>query len=125
MSSQARRGGRCSVVFYKNRRRSSKETGLFAAIADADGVVALPNIRYVEISPDNPVQRSLSALRRAHFQLQSLKAASVTSDALACQIALYDLILSEISDIRNGLARGFGDTVSPREEFLIGLRRLN
>jgi hypothetical protein len=90
-----------------------------------DGVIALSNIRYVEISPENPVQRSLSALRRAHFQLQSLKAASATSDALAYQIALCDLILCEISDIRNGLARRFGDTPSPRQEFQIRLRRLN
>jgi hypothetical protein len=94
-------------------------------VADADGVIALSDIRYVEISPDNPVQRSLSALRRAHFQLQTLKAASVTSDALACQIALYDIILGEISDIRNGLAWRFEDTSSPRQEFQIRSRRLN
>jgi hypothetical protein len=94
-------------------------------IADADGVVALSDIMYVEISADNPVQRSLSALRSANFQLQHLKAASVTSDALACQISLYDLILGEISDIRNGFARGFGDTRSPRREFQIRSRRLN
>jgi len=84
--------------------------------ADADGVIALSNIRVVDFSPDNPVQRSLSAIRKAHFQLRSLQTASVTPDVLACQIALYDLILYEISNIRAGLVRKSGgpSTLSPR-----------
>jgi hypothetical protein len=94
-------------------------------VADADGVFALSDIRYVEFSHDNPVQRSLSAIRKAHFQLDSLQTASVTSDALACQIALCDLILCEISDIRAGLARSFGTPQSSRQESQIQLRDLN
>jgi hypothetical protein len=92
---------------------------------DADGVIVLSNISCVEFSLDNPVQRSLSAIRKAHSQLHSLQTGSVTSDALACQIALYDLILYEISDIRAGLARRFGTPQSSRREFQIQLRCLN
>jgi hypothetical protein len=65
------------------------------------------DIIYSDFPPDHPVQRSLSALSEAHFQLQSLNPASVTSDVIACQIALYDLILSEILAVRNGLTREF------------------
>jgi hypothetical protein len=83
------------------------------------------NIMYDETSFNNPVQRSLSALKKAHFQLQSLKSASVTSDALACQIALYDLILCEISVIRNRLARKFDDAPSSDQKFRTRLPRLN
>jgi hypothetical protein len=98
---------------------------VLAVIADADGAVALSDIRYVEISPDNSVQRSLFALRRANFQLQCLQAASITSDAIACQIALYDLILCEISVIRNGFARKIEDAPSSDEEFRTRLPRVN
>jgi hypothetical protein len=94
-------------------------------VAETDGVIALSNIRYADFSPDNPVQRSLSAIRKAHFQLRSLKTASATSDALASQIALYDLILYEISDIRAGLAKRFCGSQSTDGAFQIPLRRLN
>jgi hypothetical protein len=85
----------------------------------------LSNIRYVDFSVDNPVQRSLSAIRKAHFQLRSLKTASVTPDALVSQIALYDLILYEISDIRAGLAKRFRGSTSTAATFQKPLRRLN
>jgi hypothetical protein len=66
------------------------------------------DIIYVDFLPDNPVRRSLSAIRKAKFKLDDLQTASVTSDVLARQIALCNVILYEISDIRFGLVRRFG-----------------
>jgi hypothetical protein len=85
----------------------------------------LSNIGCGDFSPDNPVQRSLSAIREAHFQLRNFTDASVTSDALASQIALYELILCEVADIRAGLAKRFCNNQSDGPTFQMPLRRLN
>jgi hypothetical protein len=92
-STAASLGNICKAVFYnRGRGRSS----------------CVSDIIYVDFSPDNPVQRSLTAIKKSKFKLEDLQTASINSDVLAYQIALCDVILYEILNIRSGLARRFG-----------------
>jgi hypothetical protein len=120
----AGRGGAAALSSKTTAAGQVGAHGLWQA-ADADGVAVLSNITYVELLANNPVQRSLSAIKRAHFQLRSLKAASATSEALMSQIALCDLILGEISIIRAGLAEGLFDIQYTHQDLQIPLRFLN
>jgi len=118
--------GAAALCSKNNRWRRSKSTWAdLQQAADTDGVTALSNITYTELLANNPVQRSLSAIKKAHFQLRSLKSASVTSDSLVSQIALCDLILCEISIIRAALAERFCDIQFTRQGVEIPLRCLH
>jgi hypothetical protein len=80
------------------------------------------NIKYIEFSTDNPVQRSLSAIKEARERLNCLNEAAVNANTVACQIELYDQILCEILDIRAELKRGFAAIRSNRRHFKTQLR---
>lgn len=65
----------------------------------------MKKMSHVDQSHAGSLQHSLSAIKEAHFQLLLLTSSSTTPTALASRIQLYDVLLGEISGIRNRLAR--------------------
>jgi hypothetical protein len=56
---------------------------------------------------------SLSVIRQTHVQLHVLTGMATTANVLASQIQLCDVLLVEISGIRNSLARDLRRTRKP------------
>ena len=66
---------------------------------------------------DGSFQNSLGIIREAYIQLHMLKGMSATAAVLASQIKLCDVLLAEISGIRNSLARDLGHARSGPQRF--------
>ena len=59
---------------------------------------------YSSMPVDGAVRGSLSAIRKAHLQLDLMTRPSTTETAIASQIQLCNVLLAEISGIRSCLA---------------------
>ena len=59
---------------------------------------------YSSIPVDGTLRDSLSAIRKAHLQIDLMTSPSTTATAIALQIQLCNMLLVEISGIRSCLA---------------------
>jgi hypothetical protein len=62
---------------------------------------------------DCALRDSLSVIRQTHVQLHVLTGMTTTANILASQIELCDVLLVEISGIRNSLAKDLRQTRKP------------
>ena len=67
-------------------------------------------------SIDCTVRDSLSTIRATHVRLHRLNGTRATTDLLASQINLYDVLLDEISGIHTSLARDLQHTLLTSQE---------
>lgn len=68
----------------------------------------MTKISIVGASSDCPLRDSLSIIRQTHAQRHVLTGLATTPNVLASQIELCDVLLVEISDIRDSLAKDLG-----------------
>jgi hypothetical protein len=75
---------------------------------------SMTKISDIGASFDCALQDSLSVIKQTHVQLHVLTGMTSTANVIASQIELCDLLLVEISGIRNSLAKDLGRSREPR-----------